>query len=494
MAQPDESYDVVIIGAGMSGLNAAYRLQERCPGRTYTILEGREHMGGTWDLFKYPGIRSDSDLHTFGFPFRPWMQKNAIADGHLIIQYMKDTAAEFGLDKRIQYSHKVESADFSTKQQRWNLSVTATGTTSKHIRCQFLLLCTGYYDYHNPLDVKIPGISSFRGQVIHPQFWPSEDKLDYTNKKIVIIGSGATAVTLLPSLTHKAAHVTMLQRSPSWIVAVPQSDLLSRALRFFLPHSLAARALRWRFYLLHWWSYTLFQRFPIWARGLLRARAKALLPKGYPLDPNFNPKYHPWDQRLCASPDGDFFAAIRKGKADIVTDSIQNVTEDSIQLEKSEALKPDIIVTATGLALRIAGGCKMSVDGAAVDPAGKFVYRHAMMQDIPNAMLFIGYVQYSWTLGSDCSALWACRLINHMAQKGWESATPVVEGGEEELKEKPLLALKSTYITKGGGRLPMAGDREPWGPRKTYIKDLWEAKYSDFRELDFRRGEGYRDA
>ncbi|KAF2156647.1 monooxygenase flavin-binding family protein-like protein [Myriangium duriaei CBS 260.36] len=491
MGKPDQTFDVVIIGAGISGINAAYRLQESCPDRSYTILDARSDLGGTWDLFKYPGIRSDSDLHTFGFPFRPWMQKNAIADGHLIVEYMRDTAEEYGIDKHIQYQHAVESADFSTKRQRWTLNITH-GEKPKTIRCQFLLFCTGYYDYHNPLDTKIPGISNFQGEVIHPQFWP--ENFDYANKNVVIIGSGATAVTLLPNLAKTASHVTMLQRSPSWIAAMPQNDAISRFFRRIMPERWAVRALRWRFLFLYFLSYTIFQRFPNLARNILRKRTAQLLPKDYPMDPNFNPSYNPWDQRLCMSPDGDFFAAIRDGSSDIVTGTITNITDSEIKVDqKGEelTLKPDVIITATGLKLQVAGGCKISIDGTPTTPASKFVYRHAMLQDIPNAVVFIGYVQYSWTLGSDVSARWACRLINHMARNGYESATPAVQGS---MKEQPLLSLKSTYIQKGGSVLPLAGTREPWQPRKSYMHDLWEATRSDFRELEFRSAEGgYKD-
>ncbi|GAM88917.1 hypothetical protein ANO11243_069510 [Dothideomycetidae sp. 11243] len=485
----DQSFDIVIIGAGISGINAAYRLQENCPGRSYTVLEARDNMGGTWDLFKYPGIRSDSDLHTFGFPFRPWVQSNAIADGHLIVQYIKETAAEFGIDKHVQYGHQVEAADFSTKRQRWNLTV-HHGEKTKTIRCQFLLFCTGYYDYHEPLNTQIPGISNFKGQVIHPQFWP--ENFDYTDKKIVIIGSGATAVTLLPNLAEKAKQVTMLQRSPSWVVAMPQNDAISKFIRFVLPQSWAARALRFRFLMLYYLSYTIFQRYPNVARNLIRKRTEALLPKGYPMDPNFNPSYNPWDQRLCVSPGGDFYAAIRNGSADVVTGTIDNITSDTIHLKTSDVeLKPDVIITATGLKLNVAGGCRVSVDGNAANPSDKYVYRHAMLSDVPNAIVFIGYVQYSWTLGSDVSARWACRLINHMAKEGYQSAIPIVQG---PLTTMPVLNLNSTYIKKGGSVLPSAGDRDPWKPRKSYMHDLYEAHYSDFRELQFRRSEGgYRD-
>ncbi|KAF4555932.1 Flavin-binding monooxygenase-like protein 11 [Elsinoe fawcettii] len=477
-----ENYDIVIVGAGVSGIDAAYRVQEQLPGLNYTILEARAAIGGTWDLFRFPGIRSDSDLHTFGFPFRPWKLQNAIAEAPLILEYMKETAAEFGIDKKIQFRHKVDKADWSSKRQKWSLSVTANDDQQKTIRTQFLFWCTGYYDYRNPLKAVIPGISNFKGLTVHPQFWPED--LDYTDKKVIIIGSGATAVTILPNMAKHTPHVTMLQRSPTYIIAMPQDDLINRTLRKLLPASIAYRFIRLRFIMLAYMSFTIFQAFPNFARKLLRGQAKSLLPKDYAMDPNFNPKYNPWDQRLCISPSGDFYSAIRNGRAQVVTGEIETVTEHSIRLKDGTELDADIIVTATGLRLQIAGGAKISVDGNAVEPGERFVYRHAMLNDVPNAALFVGYTNASWTLGSDSTAHYVCRLVNYMRGKGFASATPRI--GDKGMQRKALLDLNSTYIKEGDSVLPSAGSGKRWSPRSMYLWDLWEAKNCDFGEMEFR--------
>ncbi|KAF2222018.1 monooxygenase flavin-binding family protein-like protein [Elsinoe ampelina] len=477
-----ETYDIVVVGAGISGIDAGYRIQEQLPGLKYTILEARDAIGGTWDLFRFPGIRSDSDLHTFGFPFRPWKLHNAIAEAPLILEYMRETAAEFGIDKKMQFRHRVESAEWSSKRQKWTLSVTANEDQQKTIRTSFVFWCTGYYDYKNPLSANIPGISNFRGLTIHPQFWPED--LDYKDKKVVIIGSGATAVTILPNIAKQTPHVTMLQRSPTYIVAMPQDDTINRTLRTILPSSIAYRLIRFRFVMLAYLSFTIFQAFPNFARKLLSKQAQSLLPKDYKMDPNFNPRYNPWDQRLCVSPSGDFYAAIRNGRAQVVTGEIEQVTDQTIRLKDGTELSADIIVTATGLRLQIAGGAKVSVDGTPIDISERFVYRHAMLNDVPNACLFVGYTNASWTLGSDSTAHYMCRLVNFMRGKGYASATPRV--GDKGMQRKALLDLNSTYIKAGGNVLPSAGSGKRWQPRSMYLWDLWEAKRSDFGELEFR--------
>ncbi|KAG8623012.1 hypothetical protein KVT40_007988 [Elsinoe batatas] len=476
-----ETYDIVVVGAGISGIDAGYRIQEQLPGLKYTILEARDAIGGTWDLFRFPGIRSDSDLHTFGFPFRPWKLHNAIAEAPLILEYMRETAAEFGIDKKMQFRHRVERAEWSSKRQKWTLSVTANEDQQKTIHTSFVFWCTGYYDYKNPLSANIPGISNFKGLTIHPQFWPED--LDYKDKKIVIIGSGATAVTILPNIAKQTPHVTMLQRSPTYIVAMPQDDTINRTLRIILPSSIAYRLIRLRFVMLAYLSFTIFQAFPNFARKLISKQAQSLLPKDYKMDPNFNPRYNPWDQRLCVSPSGDFYAAIRHGRAQVVTGEIEQVTDQSIRLKDGTELDADIIVTATGLRLQVAGGAKVSVDGTPIDISERFVYRHAMLNDVPNACLFVGYTNTSWTLGCDSTAHYMCRLINFMRGKGYASATPRV--GDKGMQRKALLDLNSTYIKAGGNVLPSAGSGKRWQPRSMYLWDLWEAKRSDFGELEF---------
>jgi len=476
-----ESYDVVIVGAGISGIDTAYRMQEQCPDRTYTILEGKAALGGTWEQFKFPGIRSDSDLHTFGFPFRPWKEENAIAEAAPIVKYLNETAQEYGIDRKIQFHHKVKAADWSSDQQSWNLDVDGNGQR-KRMNCKFLLLCTGYFDHDSALPAKIPGIENFQGTVIHPQFWPED--LDYTGKNVVIVGSGATAITLLPNVAKKAAHVTQLQRSPTFVVALPQDDVVNRAARSFLPTSWSFKFIRMKYLLAAWLFYKYCRLFPAPSRRMLKKGVAQSLPKGYNLNPNFEPKYQPWDQRVCFTPKGDYFQALSTEKADVITATIKNVTNNSIMLDDGNVLRPDIIVTATGLRVLMAGGINMSVDKQPVDVPEKFIYKGMMIQDVPNAAVAIGYTNASWTLGSDCTAHFITRLLNHMKSNDYTSATPHVDQSQP-LKERNLLELNSTYIVKAKGALPKGGDRWPWLPRTMYLRDLWEAKHGAYTELDF---------
>lgn len=353
-------YDVIIVGSGISGINSAYRVQTQVPNATYTILEARGGLGGTWDFFKYPGIRSDSDLHTFGFPWRPWTERRAIADGPSIVRYLKESAEEYGIDKKIQYNHKVISADWSSDTLNWSLEVQHNGET-KTMRGRFLILGTGYYNYDEPMESKIPGLERFKGTTVHPQFWPED--LDYSNKKMVIIGSGATAVTLLPVVAKTASHVTMLQRSPSYVLSLPNGDPLGEFYHRFLPLSWAHKLDRYRFLVFGFLFYHFCRFFPNAARGVLAKATKKQLPPSVLFDPHFVPTYNPWDQRLCLCPDGDFYEAMRSGKADVVTGHIKTVTEKGILLESGETITADIICTATGLKLKIAGGMTFTVDG-----------------------------------------------------------------------------------------------------------------------------------
>jgi len=469
------NFDVVIIGAGISGIDVAYRLQEQCPDRTYTILEAREALGGTWDLMRYPGIRSDSDLYTFGFPFKPWTESKPLAEGHLIVKYMKETAEQFGIDRNIQYRHKVQNANWSTDQQSWSLIVDAAGG-KKHFHAKFVVFATGYYNYHETLETKIPGLENFKGKVVHPQFWPKD--LDYSGKNVVIIGSGATAITMLPVMAEKTASLTMLQRSPSFVVAVPQSDRTKSSwFNVFLPRWLAFQAVRIQFFIMPYLFFLYCKYFPEKAKKLIAKGAAAQLPKGYPVEPNFAPKYNPWDQRVCFCPDGDFYTAIREEKADVVTATIENITEDTIRLNGSDrVLKPDIIVTATGLKLQFGGGAKVTVDNKAVDFANKHLWKGIMIEDVPNAALVIGYTNASWTLGADATAQFLTRLLNHMKTKNITSAVPGL-GGSAPMKDVQVLDLNSTYIVKAQGTLPKAGSRAPWLPRSNYLRDMWESWY-----------------
>lgn len=475
----NNAFDVIIIGAGISGVNFAYRLQTQNPELTFTILEGREAIGGTWDLFKYPGIRSDSDLYTFGFPWRPWSEQKSIAEGPLIVKYVRESAAMYGIDKKVQFKHKVSEASWSTKEQSWSLAVDANGTPQT-FRSRFMLLCTGYYDYKQPLQTTIPGIDTFKGQVVHPQFWP--ENLDYKDKEVVIIGSGATAITLLPAMAKDAKHVTMLQRSPSYVLSQPAEDGLEKAIRAIFPVSIAHKLVRIKWLVIPYLFISFCTWFPNAAKKMVRSAAKARLPVGMELDPNFNPSYSPFQQRMCFCPDGDFYESLKKGKSSIQTGIIEKVTEKSIKLESGQEMMPDIIVTATGLKIQLAGGMKLLVDGNVINVSDKFVWKSVMMQDLPNAAFVVGYTDASWTLGADSTAQLICRLLKRMDKEKTPVVVPRLSTEEEKkMKIMPYLKLQSTYVQKAKNALPKAGDGAQWRARSTYFNDLWQAKFGDIR-------------
>jgi cation diffusion facilitator CzcD-associated flavoprotein CzcO len=486
LSKTADVHDVIIVGAGISGINAGYRLQTELPGINYTILEQRDSLGGTWDLFKYPGIRSDSDLHTFGFKWRPWNHPKAIADGKLIKEYLQESAEVYGIDKKIQYHHELKAANWSSDQQAWQLEVVANGET-KYFHTRFLLLGTGYYDYKQALETDIPGIENFQGTTIHPQFWPED--YDYTDKNIVIVGSGATAITLLPVLAEKAAHVTLLQRSPTYILTRPSVDPMGSFMHRWLPSWAASKLVRWKFLVLPFLFFKFCRRFPQAARGIIKSATEKELPPSVSHNPHFSPKYNPWEQRLCVCPDGDFYKALRGGKTSIVTDHIENVSEKTITTRDGTVLAPDTIITATGLKIQIAGGAQISVDRQPVRIGEKFLWKGLMLQDLPNLATVIGYTNASWTLGADATALAVCRLLKVMRSKGVSSATPRVPD-ESKLNVRPVLNLNSTYVERGKGEMPKAADKAPWLPRSTYFSDLWEAQHGNIEQgLQFSRAE-----
>ena len=471
-------FDVIIVGAGISGLNAAYRVQNQAPSKlSYCILEGRENLGGTWDLFKYPGIRSDSDIFTFGFPWSPWTEGTALGSGEQIKKYLNASVQSAGIDQNICYRHFVESADWSSKDKQWVLSVRVPGEEKPlEFRSRFVMLGTGYYDYDTPLQTDIPGISNFEGKVIHPQFWPTD--FDYTDKEIVIIGSGATAVTILPSVSDRAKRTTMLQRSPGYIFSLPTTSLLGYLLFLIFPASIAHFFSR-MFWLFKSHATTWFCRgAPGLAKWYIKQMTLKQLPPNIKWDPNFKPKYNPWEQRFCASMDGDFYAALRSGKADIITDTIKTVTKNTIELNSGNTLHPDVIVTATGLKLKFAGGIKFSVDGTQFNFADKFAWKSAMLADVPNLVFMTGYETASWTLGADVSAQLFVRLLKKMEKTGAKTATPRLRAGDEKMPEKSMLALSSTYLKNARLVLPKGGIGQ-WAPKTNYFEDIWGVQWGD---------------
>ncbi|KAH7024634.1 uncharacterized protein B0I36DRAFT_331753 [Microdochium trichocladiopsis] len=472
-------FEVLIVGAGISGINAAHRIQYELPDDTsYAVLEARGAVGGTWDLFNYPGIRSDSDIASFCFKWAPWAGSEYLGQGRDIQQYMDKAVHDAGIADHIKFHHRVSSADWNSKTSCWHVFV-QTPQGERTLTSRFVVLGTGYYNYEEPLAVTIPGIDNFAGRVVHPQFWPED--LDYTGKNIVVIGSGATAVTLVPALAAKGArHVTMLQRSPSYLFPVPTEDRAGAFLNRFLPVTWAARLLRLynttRTYFLFWFC----QTFPQKAIALIRKNTERLLPKEVSYDPHFKPRYNPWDQRLCASPRGDFFKTLRQGNGSVVTDTIEQVTKDTIRLTSGQVLHPDIIVTATGLKICFAGNIPFSIDGGApIHPADKFIWKAAMIQDLPNLFYVLGYTNASWTLGADITATLIVRMLRRMRRQGKTSVVPRLTGREREtMQPKTMFDLSSTYLKVANGELPKGGTGQ-WEPRTHYFKDLFRIKWGD---------------
>ena len=475
-AMAPEELDVLIVGAGISGIDGAWHLQKRCPGKSYAILEARERMGGTWDLFRYPGIRSDSDMYTLGFPFKPWTGSKSIADGGDIRAYVEETAREFGIDHKIRFRQRVTKAEWSSADARWTVEAeTPEGT--KGYRARFLYLGSGYYDYDHGYRPEWPGEKSFTGRFVHPQFWPED--LDYAGKKIVVIGSGATAVTLIPSLAETAAHVTMLQRSPSYIVARPSEDRIARGLQRLLPAGAAARTIRFKNVLLGAIFFQRSRKRPEAVRALLLKWVGEQLP-GRDIEKDFSPRYNPWDQRVCLVPDGDLFKAIREDRASVVTGTIERFTKGGIRLESGEELEADIVVTATGLVMRILGGIAISVEGAQVNVAERFSYKGMMLDDVPNLVLSFGYTNASWTLKSDLTARYFCRLLNYMDRHGLDFCVPRVP--PEGVERVPMLDFSSGYVARAEGMLPGQGTKAPWRLYQNYLLDMLSLRYGKIED------------
>ncbi|HKR24186.1 MAG TPA: NAD(P)/FAD-dependent oxidoreductase [Allosphingosinicella sp.] len=481
-----EYVDVLIVGAGISGIDAAYHLQKRCPGKSWLIVEGRERIGGTWDLFRYPGVRSDSDMFTLGFPFRPWAGDEAIAEGPKIRAYVEETARAFGIDARIRFRHRVTSASWSSAEARWTVEVEADGE-ARRISCGFLYLASGYYDYERGYRPDWPGEEDFPGRIVHPQFWP--DDLDTAGKRIVVIGSGATAVTLVPALAGTAARVTMLQRSPSYVVARPSRDLVAKWLQKRLPLPLADKATRWKNVLLGIFFFSRARKRPDKVRQLILRMAAENLPEGYDVERHFSPRYDPWDQRLCLVPDGDLFEAVKAGKVGIVTDEIERFTADGLRLKSGETLPADIVVTATGLVVKLLGGIALSVDGAPVNVADRFSYKGMMLSDVPNLAVVFGYTNASWTLKCDLTARTFCRLLTHMDRHGHTICVPRL--GEIAPERAPMLDFSSGYVARAAPFLPSQGPAPPWRIHQNYLKDLAAMRFRSVADsaMEFGRAD-----
>ncbi len=462
-------YDTLIVGAGLSGVGAGYAVQTHCRDRSYAILEGRDTIGGTWDLFRYPGVRSDTDMYTLGYAFRPWTRPQSMADGASILQYVRDTASEFGIDRHIRFQHRARHASWSSSERRWTLEI-EVGPERRIVTytCGFLYLCGGYYDYAEAFEPDFAGRSDFRGRIVHPQFWPED--LDYSGKNVVVVGSGATAVTLVPAMSGSAAHVTMLQRSPSYIASLPGSDSFANAMHRWFPARLAHRLARVKSVFLSWAFFQLCRRRPALAKKLLRIGVAKSLPAEFDIDTHFKPRYEPWDERVCFVRDSDLFSAISAGRAQIVTDTIERFTPEGLLLASGQTLPADIVVTATGLKLKACAGLTLQVDGKAIDLGKTYAFQGLMLSGVPNLAFCVGYSNASWTLRADLASRYVTRLVNFMDRKGFRQCLPTC--GESEMTPEPLIGLRSGYVLRSVESFPKQGGEAPWRLTQNYYIDL----------------------
>jgi monooxygenase len=473
-----EHFDIVIVGGGLSGIDAAYHLLTSCPRKSFVILESRDAIGGTWDLFRYPGIRSDSDMFTFGYPFRPWLSTAAIADGSSIRSYIRETAEAYGIDRMIRVRHCVRSASWSSADALWTVEVErGEAREAARFTCRFLFGCTGYYDYAKGYTPDFAGVDTFAGAIIHPQHWPQS--LDYEGKRVVVIGSGATAVTIIPVIAEKAAHVTMLQRSPTYIVARPANDKLAGVLRHYLPAKTAYTLARWYYVLFGLYFYNLSRRKPRAVKKWIMGQVRAELGAGYDVLTHFNPRYNPWDQRLCLAPDADFFRAIKSGRAEVVTDTIESFTNGGLRLKSGRELDADIIVTATGLKLLLLGGIAIAVDGKPVIFSDTMNFKGVMFSDVPNLFAAFGYTNASWTLKCDLTSAYAARLINYMDRRGYAACTPK---RDRSVEPQPLIDFSSGYIQRAIDQFPRQGSKKPWRLYQNYVRDLLSLRFGAVKD------------
>ena len=475
-----EHLDVIVVGAGLSGIGAGYHLQANCPTKSYAILEGRDSIGGTWDLFRYPGVRSDSDMYTLGYSFRPWKEAKSIADGSSILDYVRDTAKDHGIDQKIRYGCRVTRASWSTEDARWTLDIERGASRERvQLTCNFLYLCSGYYSYVEGFTPVFPGAERFAGRIVHPQKWTSD--IDYAGKRVVVIGSGATAVTLVPAMAKSAAHVTMLQRSPTYIMAMPDEDPIANLLRRHLPSKTAYAITRWKNVTLAMAFFQLSRRAPKLVKKLNRLGVKRALGADYDIDTHFTPRYNPWDQRVCLVPNGDFFDAIKEGRASVVTDHVETFTEKGITLRSGAELEADLVVTATGLDLIAFGGIQLVVDGRDVDLSKTLSYKGMMCSGVPNLASAIGYTNASWTLKCDLTSEYVCRLLNHMEKSGYRMCTP--HNSDPSIVEQPLLDFSSGYVQRAIHKFPKQGSKVPWKLHQNYALDVVMLKYGDLEDV-----------
>ncbi|ETN92779.1 FAD-containing monooxygenase EthA [Gammaproteobacteria bacterium MOLA455] len=476
-------FDMIIIGAGLSGIGAACHLQSKHPNKTYKVIESRERMGGTWDLFRYPGVRSDSDMHTLGYSFKPWLSTKSIADGPAIRDYIKESAAEFGVDQHIQYQRKVVAASWDSATAKWTLSLENTGDLAgstaepETLTCNFIYSCTGYYRYDQGFTPDFPDADQFNGQIVHPQLWPED--LDYSGKRVIVIGSGATAITLVPSMAKTASHVTMLQRSPTYVLSSPDEDAMSQRLRRWFPEQLAYDLTRWKNVTAQALLFQLSRRYPNYVKKLIRKVVHGWMGDDFDIDTHFNPSYKPWDQRLCLVPNGDLFRSLRKGTSSIVTDHIERFTENGIQLKSGETLEADIIVTATGLELLLLGGLKLEVDGVEKKASDSLTYKGMMFSGIPNFALAAGYTNASWTLKCDLTSNYVCRLISYMDKHQYQYC---VANNDPSVKRLQFLDLASGYVNRSMDQFPKQGDKSPWKLHQNYLLDIFNLRLGSVRD------------
>lgn len=466
-----QEVDLLIVGAGLSGVGAAYHLSQECPQASYMILEGRDDLGGTWDLFRYPGIRSDSDMYTMGYDFKPWRGGKVLADGPSIKNYIAETAADNGIQSRIKFGHQVLSADWSGETARWTVTARVSGTGEVvHFSCRLLYLCAGYYSYKQGFTPEFKDMERFAGKIVHPQYWPEE--LDYSGKRVVIIGSGATAVTLVPAMAETAAHVTMLQRSPTYMLSRPDRDAIGLLLEKLLPASTAYAVIRWKNIRQQRLIYRLSQAFPAMIKRMLIGRARKQLGPGYDVETHFTPRYNPWDQRLCAVPDNDLYKVLRDGAAEVVTDHVQAFTEKGILLQSGQELEADIIVTATGLQMELGAGIEFSTDGKAINLADTWTYKGMMFSDVPNLVNTFGYINSSWTLRADLISHFVCRLMDKLTSTDMRQVTPRLRDQDKNMPSQPWVdGFSAGYFERAAHLFPKQGDKEPWINCQNYTRE-----------------------